>query len=176
MPDKPGHIIEISDALGRDVDKAKAGTLKAELPVEAFMTEGALEQVTAASAADLVPAESLVPISREEALRRETFDGQTLPTSLPTMRRVRPAPFRRERISIEHHGRSWQRCPADVVTAGDTVPGVGLVTATELVTRRGTVSGVPDVAIGMTVILTNLAGERHPFDLPQQVQAFRLAE
>jgi hypothetical protein len=178
MPDKPAEIIEISDALGRDVDKARAGKLKHDLPVEAFMSEQAIEQVAAETAAAAAPvhAEDLKPITRAEAARRETFDGEHLPSGLPRMKRVIPAPYRRDRIDISHHGRTWQPCRAGEVQVGDTVPGIGEVVKAEPVIRYETVAGVPDVAIGMKVKLTGKGGIVQAFDPGDQLRAHRVAE
>ena len=174
MTDKPAHIVEIPDSLGRDVDKARAGTLKGTLPVEAFMSDGALEEVQARSSAP-VHAEDLVPITKAEAARRTTFDGEHLPR-VPSTRRVLPAPFRRERVSLDRHGRAWQSCRADAVEPGDVVPEIGRIAGTDFDIKYETVAGVPDVATGMKVILTGIDGNSAAFDPGQHVRAFRLAE
>jgi len=178
VPDKPAHVIEISDALGRDVDRFREGKGPAP-PAEAFLSEGSLAQIegqtTSAAAAPPVPAEALVPISKAEAARRTTFDGQTLP-NMPVTRRVKPPPFRRSRIEISHHGRTWQYVTAEKVQVGDTVPGVGEVTGRQIVRRYETVEGVPGVAVGMKVILTGKGGNVVPFELTDKVHAHRLAE
>jgi hypothetical protein len=166
--------VEIPDSLGRDVDKARAGTLKGTLPVEAFMSDGALEEVQARSSAP-VHAEDLVPITKAEAARRTTFDGEHLPR-VPSTRRVLPAPFRRERVSLDRHGRAWQSCRADAVEPGDVVPEIGRIAGTDFDIKYETVAGVPDVATGMKVILTGIDGNSAAFDPGQHVRAFRLAE
>ena len=176
MTDRPAHILEIPDSLGRDVDKARAGTLKGELPVEAFMSEQALNEVAQRTAANAtVRQEDLVPITKAEAARRTTFDGEHLPR-VPATRRVLPAPFRRERVSLDRHGRAWQSCRADAVQAGDVVPEVGRVAGIDTDIRYETVAGIPDVATGMKVILVGIDGSRTAFNPAQQVRAFRLAE
>lgn len=178
VSDRPAHIIEIPDSLGRDVDKARAGKLKGTLPVEAFMSEDSIaqaEQQTAAASAP-VHAEDLRPISRAEAATRSTFNGETLP-SHPVPRRVLPAPFQRPRIAIEHHGRSWTTCPAEKITEGDMVVDIGRIACdAEPVIRYETVAGIPDVAVGMKVILTGVSGNRVAFEPGTRVRAFRLAE
>ena len=173
MADKPAHVIEISDSLGRDVDKFREGRGEAP-PMEAFMSDASLEQAERQTAAAAAPvhAEDLVPISRAEAARRTTFDGQTLP-NMPTTRRVIPPPFRRPSISIAHHGRSWQPCRAEHVEVGDTVPDLGRVTSRQIVTRYETVAGIPDVAAGLKVILTGAGGIERSFDPAEQVRAHR---
>jgi hypothetical protein len=176
VTDKPAHILEIPDSLGRDVDRARAGTLKGSLPVEAFMSEAALNEVAANTAKNAtVRQEDLVPITKAEAARRTTFDGEHLPR-VPATRRVLPAPFRRERVSLDRHGRAWQACRADAVQPGDVVPEVGRVREVDTDIRYETVAGVPDVATGMKVILVGIDGSRTAFDPAQQVRAFRLAE
>jgi hypothetical protein len=175
MPDKPAHIIEIPDSLGRDVDRYREGKGEAP-PMDAFMSDESLAQVEAQTAAAATPvhAEDLVPISAGEAAERTTIRGETLPR-MPTTRRVIPAPFRRPSIRITHHGRAWQPCRAEDVEVGDTVPDLGLVTDRQIVTRYATVAGVPDVAIGMKVILTGAGGIEQAFDLTEPVRAHRKA-
>jgi len=178
VSDKPAHIIEIPDSLGRDVDAYRAGKLKDAPAVEAFMSDAALAQVEAQTAAASAPvyAEDLVPISKAEAARRTTFDGEHLPNA-PATRRVIPAPFQRPRISIDHHGRSWTTCDAADVKEGDVVVDIGRIACdAETVIRYETVAGIPDVAVGMKVILTGVSGNRVPFEPGTRVRAFRLAE
>jgi hypothetical protein len=174
VSDRPAHILEIPDSLGRDVDAYRAGKLKEAPPVEAFMSEESVQQVWDSSQAPPVHAEDLVPITRDEAVQRTTFDGENLPR-LPSTRRVIPAPFRRERVSLDRHGRTWQTCRAETVQAGDMVAGLGRVRETETVTRYETVSGVPGVAVGVKVIITGIAGNRAVYEPGQDVRAFRLA-
>ena len=93
-------MLSIPDSLGRDLDKAAAGKIPAP-PIEAFMSDAALEQVARNTAASGAPvhAEDLRPISAAEAAARTTFDGERLP-SLPATRRVIPPPFRRDRSPV----------------------------------------------------------------------------
>jgi hypothetical protein len=175
--DKPAHILEIPDSLGRDVDRYREGKGPAP-PMEAFMSDAALAQVERQTAAAAAPvhAEDLIPISKAEAARRTTLDGETLP-NMPATRRVIPAPFRRERIDLDRHGREWTSCPAEDVKKGDMVVDVGRIDRdAELVTLRGTVAGVTDVATGMEVVLTGIAGNQVKFAPGSRVRAFRLAE
>jgi hypothetical protein len=176
LPDKPDHIIEIPDSLGRDVDAFREGRGEAP-PMEAFMSDASLEQVErqTAQAAAAVPAESLTPISAARAAEMTRFDGETLP-NLPRTRRVIPAPFQRQRISITRHGRRWMPCLAEDVRPGDTVPGVGLVTARQVVRRHESVAGASGVTVGMKVILTGKGGASVTLDAHERVQAHRLAE
>ena len=175
MADKPQHILEIPDSLGRDVDRYRAGAGPAP-PMEAFMSDASLEAASAATglAAAPVREENLRPITAAEAARRATFDGEALPGH-PVPRRVLPAPFRRQQISIEHHGRSWVSCRADQVAVGDTVPDIGRVTENRSVLRYAKVAGVPDVAVGMKNILIGAGGVEQAFEPGDIVRAFRLA-
>jgi hypothetical protein len=178
VSDKPAHIIEIPDSLGRDVDKARAGKLKDALPIEAFMSEESIAQVTAQTALASAPvhAEDLRPISAAEAAQRSTFNGSTLPGH-PVPRRVIPEPFRRPRISIDHHGRDWTSCPVEKIEKDDMVVDIGRIACdAETVTRYETVAGIPDVAVSVKVILTGIAGNRVPFSPGTRVRAFRLTE
>jgi hypothetical protein len=144
--------------------------------MEAFISEPVLEEIARnTDAAATVREQDMVPITKAEAASRITFDGEHLPR-VPSTRRVLPAPFRRERISLDRHGRAWTQCRADEVAAGDVVPDVGKIAETEQVLRYETVAGVPDVAVGMKVILTGVAGNRAAFDPGHPLRAFRLAE
>lgn len=177
--DRPAHILEISSALGRDVDAYYAGKRPAS-PVEAFMSDAALEQVEQQTRAASAPvhAEDLTPITKAEAARRTTFDGEHLPR-VPATRRVIPAPFRRPRFDLDRHGRGWTTCRADDVAAGDMVAVDGTsfrVATAESVLRYAVVAGIPDVAVGMKVIITGIAGNRVVFEPGSNVRAFRLAE
>lgn len=182
MADRPGHILEIPESLGRDVDRYHAGRGAAP-PVEAFMSDAALEQVEAQTAAASAPvhAEDLVPITKAEAARRTTFDGEHLP-NMPATRRVIPAPFRRERISLVSlegptHGREWVNCPVEKITEGDMVVDVGRIACEpEVFTRYQAVAGVPDVAVGVKVKLTGISGNEVVLDIGTRVRAFRKAE
>jgi len=176
LPDKPAHIIEIPDSLGKDVDRWKAGKGEAP-PMEAFMSDAALEQVQAQTAqvARAVPAESLTPISHAQAAELTRFDGETMPL-IPRTQRVIPPAFQRPRIDISHHGRTWQRVAVERVERGDTVPGVGTVAKMERLRRFQPVDGYDGVIQVMKVILTGTSGTRVEFDLGEQVQAHRLPD
>lgn len=166
-------MIEISESLGRQVDKFKAGTGPAP-PMEAFMSDESLAQVEKQTAAAApVHAEDLTPISREQAASRTMLTrGGPLP-SMPTHRRVIPEPFRRPSIHVTHHGRTWQPCRADAVDVGDTVPDVGVVTEREIIRRTETVAGVPGVLTGMKIKLTGAGGVERVFDLDTPLRAHR---
>lgn len=178
MSDKPAHILEIPDSLGRDVDAYRAGRLKEAPPVEAFMSDAAVAQVEAqtAAAAEPLHAADLVPISKQEAARRIAFDGEHLPKA-PATRRVIPPPFQRPRFDLDRHGRTWQSCPVEKVSEGDMVTDLGRVARDpEILISRETVAGIPDVATGMKVILTGIAGNQLSYEPGQSVRAFRKAE
>lgn len=183
MSDKPAHIIDIPDSLGRDVDKAREGRLRGTLPVEAFMSEQAIAEVAEQTAAASAPvhAEDLRAISPAEAAARSTFNGETLPGH-PVPRRVLPAPFQRPRVSLVSvdgptHGRAWVSCRAEQIEEGDVVVDVGRIAcAPELFTRYETVAGIPDVAVGVKVKLTGISGNEVVLDHGTRVRAFRRAE
>jgi len=166
-------MLELSPALERDLDKAAAGKIPAP-PIEAFMSDAALEQADRATRAASGPvhAEDLRPISAAEAAARATFDGEHLP-AVPATRKVIPAPFRRDRISVNHHGKTWQSVPADEVTYGDMTELVGKVTGVTSVLRRETVAGRPDVATGTDIILTGAGGVTAVVDVAAPVRVFR---
>lgn len=180
MSDKPAHILEIPESLGRDVDAFYAGKRPAP-PVEAFMSDAALEQVDAQTAAAAAPvhAGDLIPISKAEARTRTTLDGEHLPM-MPATRRVIPEPFRRQRFDLDRHGRDWTTCPAEAVKKDDMVAVDGqafrVACDAETVIRREPVAGYSGVAVGMKVIITGIAGNRVAFDPGTRVRAFRLAE
>jgi hypothetical protein len=176
LTDKPGHIIDIPDSLGRDVDRWKAGKGEAP-PIDAFMSDQSLEQVASQTAqvARAVPASSLTPITKAQADGLTRFDGETMPL-IPRTQRVLPDPFRRPSIEINHHGRQWLPTAVENVAAGDTVPGVGLVVKAETVRRLQPVDGWGGVVESMKVILTGKSGTPVVFDLGEQVQAHRLPD
>jgi hypothetical protein len=172
--DRPGGMLEISPALERDMDKAAAGKIPAP-PIEAFMSDAALQdaQDATTAAAGPVHAQDLRPISRAEAAARSTFDGTALPGH-GRQRRVIPAPYRRDRIrGAVHHGKAWVTVRADYVREGDIVPGTGLVVDVLLVTRRETVAGRPDIPVGTDVILRGIGGVETILDSSSEVRAFR---
>lgn len=206
MADRPGHMLEISDALGRDVDKARAGKLKEPLPVEAFMSDAALEQVARQTAqrGEAVHAESMIPISRAEAAARTTFtrDGSQVPV-VPAVRRVIPPPFQRPRIEAGRHGKEWQVTRATGIREEDLIPGVGRVTLAEertIYARRedvlagnawshprmagpgNTLSVSPEeaatgfVAIGLVMLVQGAGGVVRAYRETDDVRVFRKAE
>lgn len=199
MSDKPAHVLEIPASLGRDIDKGKTP------PIEAFMSDSALEQAEKATRAATEPvhAEDLRPISKAEATARTTFDGEHLPM-FPSTRRVIPPPFARPRINGGRHGKTWQSVPADQVARGDMTQLVGLVAAVEIRNRYQTkaeILGVKfgdgpypviekwyepcdfslsdlseKVAVGTDVVLTGAGGVSETVDIRASVRVFRQAE
>jgi hypothetical protein len=171
--DRPGGMLEISPALDRDLDKAAAGKIPPP-PIEAFMSDAALVQAErdTRAASEPVHAEDLRPISRAEAARRTTFDGEHLP-GLPATRRVIPPPFRRDRIDVDHHGKTWRSIPADEVSSGDMTELVGKVTGIVSVLRRETIAGRAGVAVGTDIILTGAGGVTATVDVAAPVRVFR---
>jgi hypothetical protein len=185
--DRPGGMLEISPALERDMDKAAAGKIPAP-PIEAFMSDAALQDAQDATTAAAAPvhAENLRPISGAEAARRSTFDGTTLPGH-GRQRRVIPAPFRRDRaVGAVHHGKEWVTVRAWQLEAGDIVPGTGLVTSVGTRNRyktRGEVMGREElsfasrsddpIAVGVDVILRGAGGVETILDSSSEVRAFR---
>lgn len=164
MPDKPAHVLEIPTSLGRDVDRAREGRGPTP-PMEAFFSDETLESMV--PDAGPVRAETLAPISPAEAAARSTFDGTTLPKH-PVTRRVIPAPYRRDRISGGHHGKTWQEALAGTVRPGCIVPDVGLVIAVEQQIRRE--DGIP---VGMELVLIGAGGCELVTDPGARVKVFR---
>lgn len=166
-------MLEISPALERDMAKAAAGKIEAP-PIENFLSDATLASVEEATrrAAEPVHAEDLCPISRAEASRRTTFDGEHLP-GMPAVRRVVPAPFRRERVTGGRHGKTWQPVRADQVACGDMTELVGVVASAEQVVRREDIAGVADVAVGADVVLTGIGGVMVTVDAAASVRVFR---
>jgi len=172
VADRPQHILEIPDSLGRDVDRHRAGDGPAP-PMEAFLSDGALEAASQATAAATAPVreQDLVPISKAEAARRTTFGGEHLP-DLPRTRRVLPVPFRRDRIAAGRHGRAWVTCAAGQLEPGDIVPGVGrLVSAV----RQTGYAEAPGVVTGMCIYIKGAGGIERVLDPAEPVLAFRPA-
>lgn len=173
-------------------EKIQAG--KKDWAIEEVLGEATVEKVAAENVARAEPvrAGQLTPITHAEAARRRTQRGETLP-NMPTMRRVIPEPFRRERISIRVPGepqKVWMSVKAVQVCPGDIVPDVGLVQDVrsrvrhrrrdEIVLPRldhltTGARGDDMVAVGEDTILT---GPEHEMVVDSQttVQVFRLEE
>jgi hypothetical protein len=175
LPVIPDKVAEHIDA-GRDV------------PVEAMVSEQAMEKFEdhVRSQAGPVHAEDLIPVSRDDPrIQGPSFgNGETLP-SVPKMRRVIPAPFRRPRIAIDHHGKSWQVKLAATVQPGDILTEVGKVALVRQMTRYvlrseilGTAAdcaGDTHVAVGVDVVLTGISGCEKICGPNDQVRVFTAA-
>lgn len=161
-------------------DKLQSGK---DVAIEELISESTLEADAAAKARRSAPvhAGALKPISKAEAARRTTFDGQSLPR-LPSTRRVIPEPFRRPVISLSlpwEPKKVWQYVRADQVLAGDIVPDIGLVQSVSQTVRREVlatpVMGWTDVAVGVDVTITG--PERYvTVDATDQVRVFRVED
>jgi hypothetical protein len=116
------HYLPISDAMGRDIDSGKA----AGRDIADFLPDHVAQEIWDQSNPGPVHAETLVPISKAEATRRTTFDGDSMPR-FPATRRVIPAPYRRDRVVGGKHGKTWTTLLAGDVRPGDIVPDIGLV-------------------------------------------------
>lgn len=90
----------------------------------------------------------------------------------PAMRRTKPAPFKRQRISVDHHGKTWAYVRADEVRAGDIVPGVGKVEEAGTRVTYDAIAGVR-AATGSVTWLRN-GGSVTELDPAEQVLAFRV--
>jgi len=163
MADRPAGMVEISDALGRDIDNGKLP--EGGLPLEDVLHPTTVEQIhqQAAIAKEPVRAENMVPITPAEAARRRTQQGDRLP-AMPTMRPVIPAPFRRERVTGGRHGKTWQRVPAWEVVRDDMTEAVGKVA-----------TALWDIG-SHTVTLTGIGGVVAELGEEERTLVFRLAQ
>jgi hypothetical protein len=134
------HYLPISDAMGRDIDSGKA----AGRDIADFLPDHVAQELWDQSNPGPVHAETLVPISKAEATRRTTFDGDSMPR-FPATRRVIPAPYQRDRVTGGRHGKAWTTVLAGAVRPGDIVPDIGLVVGrderTVYVTREHVAEG-----------------------------------
>lgn len=95
----------------------------------------------------------------------------------PSMRRAIPAPYQRDRISIDHHGKTWGYMKASDVQPGDIVVDFGKIhMATGFVEHDTDFSsrGRPIVATREGIKLTNIAGDFRDFDSQEQLRVFRV--
>lgn len=93
----------------------------------------------------------------------------------PSMRRTKPAPFQRQRIAIDHHGKTWGYLRADQVQVGDMVVDVGRVESLGIKAIREKVAG-HDVLTGERVLMMNPLGEMREFGRDEQLRVFRVHE
>lgn len=187
--DRPGGMLEISRSLEKDINRWEQGKGEAP-PVENFLSDSALQEIERATKARETPvrADQLRPITPWEAKQRRTQHGEELP-NMPAQRRVLPAPFQRPRINAGSHGKTWQDIPAENLSPGDIVPGVGRV-----VSRSSKVVYVPresvdagdaftaavsvepgegKVAVGEVILVEGAGGEVKAFRHGTRAQAFR---
>lgn len=90
----------------------------------------------------------------------------------PSMRRSIPPPFKRKRIEIEHHGKSWAYLRAEQVRPGDQVVDVGLVNEVGTRVLHEEVNGVW-AATGAVIQLWNNDAVTE-VDPDEQVRVFRV--
>lgn len=98
---------------------------------------------------------------------------------VPSMRKTIPAPFKRPRIDIDHHGKTWGYLRARDVAAGDIVVDFGKIErVTPYVHHEPdfTSRGRPTVATREGIILTNIAGDGMDVDSHEQLRVFRVHE
>lgn len=126
-------FLRISNAMGRDID---AGRAKGR-DIADFLPDAVAQEMLDASHSGPVHAENLVPISKAEARRRTTFDGESMP-KFPATRRVIPAPYRRDRVVGGSHGKSWRTLIAGAIRVGDIITDLGLVVDRREVTAYAT--------------------------------------
>lgn len=169
------NIPYMTDNMKRALDKGK------DLPIEQLVSDKGLAAIEAARARRAAPvhAENLVPISKQAAAQRTQLTrGGPLP-AMPATRRVIPRPFQRPRIVVSAHGghgKTWQSVPAEDIAAGDIIPDLGEVVDKQEVIRREEVSGVRNVATGVSVIVVGAGGNVAAFNDPRElVRVFREA-
>lgn len=114
---------------------------------------------------------------------------------VPRMARTIPAPYQRPRIAIDHHGKTWAYAPAETVEPGDIVVDFGKVEMVDQQVVHGLVGdyvpkldwdvapyllqgATPDdpalVAVGVVVVVRNVAGVVREFEPGQQIRVFRV--
>lgn len=192
MPEEQ-KFLHISDAMGRDIDRG----LAKDRDITDFLPDHVNQALWDAQHPGPVHAENLVPISKEEARKRTTFNGDEMPR-FPATRRVIPAPFKRDRITGGSHGKAWTTIVAAGIVTGDIIPEIGLVTDAEERTvyshRENVMQGTawsyplvarpgnrlpegchPDdlVAIGLVIAVRGAGGNARTYDPGAEVKAFR---
>ena len=115
-----------------------------------------------------VPVSSLTPVSAIPMT-----PGQ-LP-SVPRRQRVIPAPFRRNRIDISHHGREWLVVPARTLRKDDLVVDRGKIVDTQWLIEYDTIEG-PGMPVQAPVAewlrVSFLSGEVYQYFPHEGVRAF----
>lgn len=166
----PGFL-PISDAMARDLDNGRADNRA----LDDFLPDSVLQELHDSQQANSSPVhgEDLIPISKAEAARRTTFDGESLPTTLPKTRRVIPAPYRRDRVVGGKHGKKWHELTAEQIRRGDIVTDIGLVTWVGSRMRYETVEGVENVAVGADIEVWGGDNNRRQYDAKETVRVFR---
>lgn len=106
----------------------------------------------------------------------------------PSMRRTIPPPYKRDRIAIDHHGKTWGYARASTVEPGDIVVDFGKIVQVASVVKYKDVGDIgrglllnqryeftgDKVAVGTEVLLVNIAEETRPFDPDEQLRVFRV--
>lgn len=93
---------------------------------------------------------------------------------VPSMRRSIPAPFQRQRIAIDHHGKTWGYATAATVEAGDIVVDFGRVGQVHQQIVYEEIAGIK-AATGEQVILVNaIDGKTIVVDPSEQLRVFRV--
>lgn len=101
--------------------------------------------------------------------------GSDATTLVPSMRKTIPAPYKRPRIAIEHHGKTWAYAKAESVVKDDLVVDFGKIAEVQQRTNYDKIAGLK-VAVGVDVVLINIMDEVKVFDPTEQVRVFRVHE
>ena len=193
MASEGKKFLPISNGMAKDIDSGKA----AGRDFADFLPDSVAQELYDQSRPGPVRAENLVPISKAEAKRRLTFDGDTMP-KFPATRRVIPAPYQRDRVTGGQHGKKWRELVAQQIHPGDIIPDIGLVVRVEERTLYATRSdaeaghahvdplvGGPDgeipagyaeedvVAAGMAVLVVGAGGNVSVFRPDSEGRVFR---
>jgi hypothetical protein len=105
--------------------------------------------------------------------------GSDATTLVPSMRRTIPAPYHRERISVDHHGKTWEYMAADQVVKDDIVVDFGKIAhVTPYVAHDTdpTSRGRRRIASHEGIVLVNIVGERKDVRSQEQLRVFRVHE
>jgi hypothetical protein len=99
--------------------------------------------------------------------------GDLATTLVPSMRRTIPDPYQRDRIAIDHHGKTWAYMAADQVEPDDIVVDFGKVEWAAASTIYDEVAGVR-AAVDVEVCMCNIAGQTKTFAPTEQIRVFRV--